>query len=131
MLTSRPVRFLLAGGACYLLNLLVLYFCVASLGLHYTVGTAVSFVVVAVFGHFLNRRLTFRSSAAYPAELARYAATVAAQALAGLGLVIVFVERGGIPYLWANLLAAALLTSVSYLLQRAWVFGRSRAGTPP
>ena len=65
MIRSAEFRwFLLVGGACFLLNLLLLFAMVDGLGLHYLPANVISFGILVVVGHYLNRTHTFRSGGA-------------------------------------------------------------------
>jgi putative flippase GtrA len=119
-------RFLLVGGACFLLNLLLLYAMVDGLKLHYLLANVISFGILVIVGHYLNRTHTFRSGGVYGSELARFAVLTATQAATGLAAMALLVEVGKVPYLLAAVVVTASLAVVSFLVQRRVVFsGRS------
>lgn len=115
-------RFIAAGAACYLLNVLILVACVELLGLHYTIANLISMLVLIPVGHALNRRLTFHSRNAYLSELRRSAMTLTAQVVLGMALSNVLIEAVSLNYVVANAAATAALTVGSFLAQRAFVF---------
>lgn len=123
---SEFFRFVVVGGTCALLNLALMYVAVAKLGVNYLVANGISFSILLVVGHFLNRRHTFRSSGHYGTELLRYVTVTTMQAAAGIVLLAVLVEALHVPYLLAAIVVMAALAVVSFLAQRSLVFRNKR-----
>lgn len=122
-------RFIAAGAACYLLNVLILVGCVELLGLPYTIAILIGMLVLIPVGHALNRRLTFHSRNAYLSELKRSAVTLTAQVVLGLALSNLLIEAAGLNYVVANAAATAALTVGSFLVQRAFVFRQPQSAS--
>lgn len=56
------LKFLVAGGICGLLDLILLYLFTSVFGLWYLYSGIISFFIVSVFGFFLNKKITFQDA---------------------------------------------------------------------
>ena len=107
-------RFVLVGGACFLLDYGLLYILTEYGGLHYLLSAGISFTVCVFRGANAQTRrakmLFFGSS------------------IAGLGLnqllMWVLVDIAGIYYMIAKLIAAGIVMVWNYVLKRRAVLGR-------
>ena len=120
-------KFLLVGGTCYLLNLVLLWLAVEKVGIHYVPATLLSVAFMTVLGHYLNRRHTFRSRGRYGPELMRFMLNRLLQAGLGVGAMVLLVELAGIGYLLANVLVTVFTTIATFLTDRWVVFEQSRS----
>ena len=120
---AKFLRFALVGGACFLLNLVVLYVGTDVLGWHYLFSMCISIGVVTVTGWWLNRRFTFASNdAKLIAEASRYSlGSLATMALALL-MMYILVSIFHIHYLLASILLAISMTLLNFLLHSRWSF---------
>lgn len=117
------LRFLLVGGLCFVLNLLILFVGTDLLGAHYLWATLVSLWMTSTLGWQLNRCWTFGSrSSAWLAEYGRYLTVSLSSFGLGLGLMAVCVSGLGMHYLVANAVISAGLTVANFLTHRNWSF---------
>jgi putative flippase GtrA len=112
------IRFLLSGGlntaATYLLYLLLLYF------LPYSISYTVSFIAGIVIAYFLNRLFVFRNSAGWR-TVTLFPLVYLIQYLAGLGIVLIWVEVFGWSAFFAPLAAIIFTIPLTFILSY-WVF---------
>ncbi len=117
----KVAKFILVGsfntGA-----MLGLYWLLIWLGLHYKLALTADYAVGAVLGYLLNRAWTFASQGRSKAGFPKYVATYVF--VFGLNFVLlhIAVETVGMDAFWGQIPALALVTIVSYLMQRFWVF---------
>lgn len=117
------LRFVIVGGICFVLNLVVLHVCVEVLGLHYMIAMLVSIFVVYSVGWILNRTWTFRSrDRAVFLEYGRYVSANLAAMLVSLAAMWVLVSRFGVHYLLASAVIAVGMTAVNFAVHSAWTF---------
>lgn len=121
------VRYAVVGGACTLLNLVVLWLLTSVLGLHYLVSTMISFFTLTPVGFVLQKLVTFRTPrAAAGTEWPRYFLTMGASFAANLGLMYLLVSLLGIWYLAASLIVTVLLLTTNFLANDRWSFALRR-----
>ena len=121
---GRLLRYLIVGGANFVLSWLLLWGFTELLHWPYLLSTVAAFVLALLFGHRRNRFFTFRATdQSYLPQLKRYAVTM----LAALGLSVllmwVLVDFGGIHYLLANFFVAVIVALLSFWINSRWVFG--------
>ena len=127
-LRSRPsaregLRFVLIGGGCFLLGLLLVFLFTDVAGFHYLASLSLSLVIVNLVGWLLNRAWTFEVDKPRSiAEFLRYLLVNLggfAITLAGVhGLVTLL----GMHYLWASACVAAAMTLLNFFLHRTISF---------
>jgi putative flippase GtrA len=121
---GRLLRYLIVGGANFVLSWLLLWGFTALLHWPYLVSTAAAFVVALLFGHRRNRLFTFRATdQSYLPQLKRYAVTMLAALGLSVSLMWVLVDLGGIHYLLANFFVAVITALLSFWINSRWVFG--------
>ena len=124
-LGGQFARFVAVGASNTALTL-ASYALLLAAGLHYLGALVPAFLLGALNGYTLNRAWTFRAGAFQRAALARYVTTQ----LAALGLnalwLIAFVEIDGMSRLLAQVLAMPIVSCLTFVANRRWVFaGRS------
>lgn len=125
----RWPRFLLVGGSCFLINLIILYLCTDLLGIHYLISMLISIIVVNSIGWLANRTWTFTSQNRNKlTEYARYLTVNLGSFALSLALMAVMVSALGVHYLIASTLIAAGLTIINFSLHRDWSFNRKDRG---
>ncbi|MEM8796088.1 MAG: GtrA family protein [Pseudomonadota bacterium] len=85
-------------------------------------ATALGAVLGAAVSYALNRRFTFRSSRAHTEALPRFLIIAAAAVLLNAALMALFTNVLSLPYLYAQILATALITLLTYGGNRLWTF---------
>ena len=122
-LPARFLAFVLVGGLCLALNMLVLWVLTSGLGIHYLISTAIAFSTITPLGFALNKVVTFRTHRRYAQiELPRYVTAMAASFLANIALMYLLVSALGVPYLLASLAVAVTLVVVNFLSSDLWSF---------
>ena len=121
------LSYVMVGGACALLNLVVLWLLTSLLGLHYLVSTLISFFTVTPVGFWLQKIVTFRTprSRAH-IEWPRYFATMGSSLAANLVLMYILVSLAGLWYLTASVVVTVTLLTANFLLNDRWSFALRR-----
>ena len=126
---GRLLRYLLVGGANFVLSWLLLWCFTEFFHWPYLVSTVAAFLAATLFGHRRNRFFTFRATdQSYLPQLRRYTVTMLAAMALSVLLMWVLVEKGHIHYLIANFLVAVLVALLSFWINSRWVFGRKAQG---
>lgn len=120
---NRLPSFLIIGGICYLLNLLLLY-CFASLaGLHYIFSAFLAFTIVNSAGYLMNRRYTFHQGAEhFWVGLWKYNLVLLSSCFWVLLLMYILVNWFGVWYLLANIIITIGITGYNFVLHKKWTF---------
>jgi putative flippase GtrA len=127
---GQLLRYLLVGGANFLVSWSMLWCFTALFGWPYLVSTAVAFLATTLFGHRGNRFFTFRATdQSYLPQLLRYAVTMLSVLALSLLLMWVLVEGLGIHYLLANVGVAVILAVLGFWVNSRWVFAQGLVAT--
>jgi putative flippase GtrA len=95
------------------------------LGMHYRPAAVVAAVLALVVSFLLNRHWTFIGhSTPVGRQGVRYALVFTCAVAVGVVLLTFFVEVAGMAEVPAQLAAILIVAPLSFLAQRAWVFGR-------
>ena len=118
-------RFVLVGGACFLLDYGLLYILTEYGGLHYLLSAGISFSISVLVNYWLCLICVFRGA---NAQTRRAKMHFFGSSIAGLGLnqllMWVLVDIIGIYYMIAKLIAAGIVMVWNYILKRRAVLGR-------
>lgn len=93
-----------------------------SLGLGPVTASAIGCTVGAAVNYVLNYHVTFRSSLAHIQSAPRFALIAAASLLLNTVLMAVGVDRLGLHYLVAQVLATGIVLCSNFALSRIWAF---------
>lgn len=120
---DRPRKFLIVGGLCYLLNLLLLYALTGIAGLHYMVSAFLAFALVNMAGYAMNRHYTFKKADdPFWLGLWKYNLVMLSSCFWVLSLMYILVSWLGVWYLLANILITIGITGYNFLLHKRWTF---------
>ena len=120
-------KFCAVGASGYVVNLAVFATLVHGVGLHYGVAAACSFLVAVSNNYAWNRLWTFRARAGRMAVQAPRFLTVSLGALALNLVVLTALVAGGLGRVPAQAAAIAAVAPASFLANRTWTFGGTRA----
>ena len=118
-------RFVLVGGACFILDYGLLYILTEYGGLYYLFSAGISFTVSVLVNYWLCLVCVFRGA---NAQTRRMKMLFFGSSIAGLRLnqllMWMLVDLIGIYYMIAKLIAAAIVMVWNYILKRRAVLGR-------
>lgn len=119
-------RYVVTGGVCVMLNVLIAMVLTEYVGLHYLLSLAVCSAIVTVVGFLLNKSWTFRKrdSAVLP-EFLRYVLVTGVNIVITLWVCALLVEKLEVPYLHAIAIIGVGAAPLTYIVHRAWSFGLS------
>ncbi|MBD9632029.1 GtrA family protein [Pseudomonas sp. PDM19] len=119
----RYYRFIITGGICFIINLLILYTATDLIGINYLISTTISILLTNTLGWSMNRHWTF-STSQMPAvvEFSRYLSANIGLFTINLGLMAALVSICGIHYLVASAILAACMTFLNFTIHRRWSF---------
>ena len=112
-LIARGRRYLTVGALCAAIHNVIMIGADLA-GLHYVLGTLISFVVLTPLGYGLHSRFTFHKPISLTGFL-RFAAGIAAAYPLSLGLMVLFCTGFGWPVLVAAPLTTVLLIAYNYV----------------
>ena len=127
---TQFVKFCVVGGSGVVVNLAVLNLTLITwkhavggepLGAKY-LANALAFVVSVLTNYYLNRRWTFRSTAAVKAEVVKFYVVSAIAYLANLAVFTVFITHFHFATNVAQLIAIACVLPINFVLNKLWSF---------
>ena len=117
-------RFVLVGGACFVLDYGLLYVLTEYVGLYYLLSAGISFSVSVFVNYWLCLACVFRGA---DAQTRRAKMLFFGSSIAGLGLnqllMWLLVDFAPIYYMIAKLIAAGIVMILNYVLKRRAVLG--------
>lgn len=117
------LKFVLIGGLCAGLGLVVMWMLTGLLGIHYLISTTVVFFAVNPIGYLLNKKFTFEhTSLHFVLQLFRYYAVTAGTLLFTLILSALLVDGIGLHYLTTNALIAIGMVVFNFAGHLRWTF---------
>jgi putative flippase GtrA len=127
---AKILRFFIAGTASTLVNLTLLY-AVEYLHFHYIAAALAAYLGSLAFGFTVQKFWSFRNRDANRIhfQLAEYSAVTIINMGINTALMYVFVSLLGLWYLFAQVIAAALLAVTSYLAYNSFVFRSKKSPT--
>lgn len=118
------VRFVVVGGGCFLVDYGLLFALTEFCGLPYLWSSGLSFTVSVLVNYWLCVTYVFRGARH---QTGRQKALFFGSSIAGLALnqvcMYVFVDLCGIYYMFAKLLATAIVTLWNYVMKRRAIQG--------
>lgn len=120
---SQLIRFLLVGGVCTTLNLLLLWSLVTHAGFHYLTAATACFVVINLAGFYMNRIFSFKATHIGPGrQLAKYYAVMAASLTLNLSLMYLLVDLFSLHFLLSSMAVTLLFFAGNFLAHRFFTF---------
>lgn len=123
----QGLRFSIVGLISNLV-LYLIYITLTGLGLGHKITMTLIYVIGVFQTFFFNKRWTFRHDGAVRKPLIRYIAVYALGYLLNLLVLLVLVDRQGLPHQLVQGLMIITLAAMIFLLQRYWVFRPSQLG---
>ena len=122
----RTLRELFAFGMVGVINTLVgyavIYTCMLALGMGAVASNVAGYAVGLCCSFVLNRRLTFRSGGSARAEVLRFLATFLVAYAINLLILLLCIDRLGVPPVYAQVVAGVGYTAVFFVLSKWFVF---------
>lgn len=115
---SEVVRFLIAGGICFVFEILTLWALVELCRFYYLYASAIAFTAALLINYVICRRWVFSAAHASGGSFALFAIS----SVAGLGLnqltMWAMVDICGIWYILAKVIAAGVVTVWNFVMKR-------------
>jgi putative flippase GtrA len=116
------IKFGIVGVSNTLLSFAIYTVLLKVFGVWYLAASAIGFIIGAVNGFLLNRRWTFAGHVGDALTPVRWGVVQGCGLALNLGLLYLFVDGAGIEKLLGQALATAIVTVVTFLVNRAWTF---------
>jgi putative flippase GtrA len=116
------VKFGIVGVSNTLLAFAIYTVLLKVFGVWYLAASAIGFVVGAVNGFLLNRRWTFAGHVGDSLTPVRWGVVQGCGLALNEGLLFLFVDGAGIEKLLGQACATAIVTVITFLVNRAWTF---------
>lgn len=112
----RALRYLAVGVSTFLIDLVILFALTNLLGVPYTIAVAIGFIIGITLNYAISRAWVFRGTEQHIHHgYAYFLGGGLVSLTAILTLVTVFVERLGIPLLFARILVSGIVGCGNYL----------------
>lgn len=112
-------RFCIVGGLSFLLDFALLYICTEYIGINYFYSAAIAFTISVIFNYWLCIVFVFDFAGT---QTKKQATLFIGSSIAGLGInqicMWIFVEKFGIWYMIAKVLATIIVTFWNYVVKR-------------
>src|ERR1700704_4992681 len=116
------VKFGIVGVSNTLLAFAIYTVLLKVFGVWYLAASAIGFVVGAINGFLLNRRWTFAGHVGDSLTPVRWGIVQGCGLALNEGLLFLFVDDAGVEKLLGQAFATAIVTVVTFLVNRAWTF---------
>jgi putative flippase GtrA len=129
--TLKLVRYLVSGGMATAANLIIFFLLVHFGHMYYLHASILAFAMSVTVSFTMQKFWTFRDQHLYDvhAQFARYLVVILSNLLLNTALIYLLVEKFGQWYLFAQILATAIVAVTGYFGYRHFVF-RDRAAPP-
>lgn len=119
---ARFWTFIWVGGVNTLIGYSVFVLALKFASLQYNIALFVAYVVGITIGYFNHRRVTFQSKAKHPKAFAKFVLTYAGVYGVNALLLTALIELAHIAPLVGQLISLVIVTLLSFVMQRYWVF---------
>ena len=123
---SEIYRFLLVGGAAFLIDLFLLYLFTEIIGIHYLISAAIAFIGALAFNYILSLNWVFRGG-----KRKGFSGALIFLALSLMGLILnqiillLAVEGININYLWGKVIAAFIVMVYNFTTRKVFIEGNA------
>ena len=118
------IRFLVVGGGCFLIEYGSLFFFTEALHIYYLYSSALAFIISVLINYWLCVKYVFANAGR---QNRKQASLFIGSSIGGLGInqlcMWLLVEKGGIYYMLAKIVAAGVVMVWNYVLKRKAVKG--------
>lgn len=118
----RLVRHLLAGGIGTLLYMSGVFLLVELGGLRPVYGVVVSFLFFELYIYIANRTWVYQTSENHAHSVPRFIALTVLTLVLNAGLMYLFVDVFGQPYLWGLAATVLVIPPTNFVLNYYWAF---------
>lgn len=122
------VRYLLAGGVCFLLDFGLLALLHEVLGWPTWLSAGLSFLVSFAFTYSIQRMFSFSSRAPHGRALIRYTILVGINTVATIAIVAL-VDKSALSWAGGKVIATLITTVWNYYAYRYWVFAHTETAS--
>lgn len=125
-LLSEILRFLIVGGAAFLIDFLLLYILTEFIGLHYLISAAIAFMGALAFNYILSVNWIFRGGRGKGIN-----GVLTFSVLSVIGLILnqlilyATVEVINLYYLWAKIIAAFIVMIYNFITRKLFIEGNN------
>ena len=119
---SRIWIFLLVGSANTLIGYAIFGVGYKILELNYNLALAIAYALGILIGYVNHRRVTFKSTAGHQQAFTRFVLTYVLVYLLNAGMLTALTEWVGLDPLIGQGVALVIVTLISFVIQRVWVF---------
>jgi putative flippase GtrA len=118
---NSALRYLVAGGLAFLFDLGLLAFLKNILDWPLWLATSTAFLASFAFTYTIQRFFAFDATSPHGAALLKYAALVAFNTIATVGIVAL-IDMTPLGWVWGKVIATGATTVWNYFAYRYWVF---------
>ena len=123
----RFATFVLIGAGCTLLQYLLLALGVEIFHVHPALSSSIGFMASAAVNYVLNYHVTFRSDSSHLSASGKFAFVAVVGLLVNYALVALLVDAGRWQYMYAQVVATAVVLLWNYNANARWSFASGRS----
>lgn len=120
----KLLRYLMSGGMAAAVNFVFLYIFTEWVGLYYLISVVVAFIIAVVVSFLLQKYWTFqdRESRDVRRQMMMYVSVATINTVINTFLVYVFVEYGGLHYMFGQFFASGIIALESFFVYKFFIF---------
>lgn len=119
---ARFWTFLWVGGLNTLIGYLIFAIGLKIFDFQYNVSLLFAYAGGILIGYWNHRQVTFKSKASHRTAFGKFVFTYAIVYLVNVLLLTALIELLGLSPLWGQAISVVMVTLLSFVIQRSWVF---------
>ncbi len=123
-------KFFISGVFCAVINLSILYTSTELIGIHYILSAIIAAAISSTCNFVFNKTWTFKEDFENKFFEKYLKFGIVRVVVVGIGLVLLFLltEYAHIYYIYSQIIAIAVVGTISFVAHKVWVFEKYRIG---
>ena len=123
-------KFFVSGLICAVINLSILYTSTELIGIHYILSAVIAAAISSTCNFVFNKTWTFKEDFEDKFFEKYLKFGVVRVVVVGIGLILLFLltEYAHIYYIYSQIIAIAVVGTISFIAHKVWVFEKYRLG---
>lgn len=123
-------KFFISGLICAVINLSILYTSTELIGIHYIISAIIAAVISSTCNFVFNKTWTFKEDFEdkFFEKYLKFSIVRVIAVSIGLGLLFLLTEYAHIYYIYSQIVAIAVVGTISFFAHKIWVFEKYKIG---
>ncbi|MGZ8191390.1 MAG: GtrA family protein [Methylococcaceae bacterium] len=123
VISRNFVKFILIGGFCASLNLILFFVFTNLLGMHYILSLVALTIIVNSIGFYLNKRYTFKSAKkSFLYDLYKYHLVMLSSLMISILFMYLLVDILNFGHIYSFLTVTVIMTVYNFLVHNKWTY---------